>query len=134
MPSLNKVQIIGHLGKDPELAYTSNGTARCNFSVAVSRRYQQAGAWKEETEWFNCTAWADLAVRLAENVRKGNAVYIEGRLQTRSWETDGVKHYRTEVVAQTYQNLTKREDSGNAPTSRAPRESVEIDEEDLPFE
>src|SRR5664279_4016663 len=92
--SLNKAMIIGNLGRDPEMRYTPNGQAVTQFTVAVNRSYRVGEEWKEETEWFRVVAWAQLAERTAEHLRKGNKVYVEGRLQTRSWEDkDGQKRY-----------------------------------------
>jgi single-strand DNA-binding protein len=111
MASLNKVQIIGNAGRDAELRYLANGTATANFSVAVSRNYRGPdGDWKEETEWFNVVAWRELAERISQSVTKGKQVYVEGRLQTRSWDDDqGQKHQRTELVAQSILLLGRRE-------------------------
>lgn len=111
MASLNKVMLIGNAGRDAELRYLANGTATANFSLAVNRRYKgQDGNWKDETEWFNVVAWAELAERLSQSVTKGKSLYVEGRIQTRSWDDDqGVKHQRTEVVAQQVLQLTPRE-------------------------
>jgi single-strand DNA-binding protein len=98
--SLNKVMLIGHLGKDAETRFTQGGTAVTNFTVATSRRYknQQTGEWDEDTEWHDVVLWK--AENLANYLQKGKQVYVEGRLQTRSWEDQsGVKKYRTEVVA-----------------------------------
>ncbi len=99
--SLNKVMIIGNLGRDPEMRYTPNGTPVTSFSVACSRnRLTPDGDRKEETEWFNVVAWNKLAETCGQYLSKGQKVYIEGRLQTRSWEgNDGQKHTRVEVIA-----------------------------------
>jgi single-strand DNA-binding protein len=98
---LNKVMLIGNLGRDPEMRYTPNGRPVTAFSLAVSRSWLSAeGERREETEWFNIVAWGELAERCNKYLRKGERIYIEGRLQTRSWESaDGQKHSRTEVVA-----------------------------------
>ena len=111
MASLNKVMLIGNAGKDAELRYLANGTAQAQFSLAVNRNYRGPdGEWKEETEWFNIVAWRDLAERLSQNVTKGKQVYVEGRLQTRTWDDDqGTKHYRTEVIANSVLLLGARE-------------------------
>jgi single-strand DNA-binding protein len=108
--SLNKAMIIGNLGRDPEMRYTQNGQAVTQFTVAVNRNYKDAsGEWKEETEWFRVVAWAALAERTAEYLRKGRKVYVEGRLQTRTWEgQDGQKHYTTELIANTVTALDPR--------------------------
>ncbi|HID89814.1 MAG TPA: single-stranded DNA-binding protein [Anaerolineales bacterium] len=99
---LNKVMIIGHLGRDPELRYTPSGRPVASFSVATTRTWTNSnGERQEETEWFNVVAWGGLAEVCKQHLRKGQQVYIEGRLQTRGWEDpDGRKHYRTELVAQ----------------------------------
>ncbi len=98
---LNKVMIIGNLGRDPEMRYTPGGKPVTSFSVATSRTWVTAdGERREATEWFNVVAWRDLAEICSQYLSKGSKVYIEGRLQTRSWEgPDGQKHYRTEIVA-----------------------------------
>lgn len=98
---LNKVMIIGHLGRDPEMRYTPSGRPVTSFSVATSRSWTSAeGERREEVEWFNVVAWGALAEICKSHLTKGQQVYIEGRLQTRGWEDDtGKKHYRTELVA-----------------------------------
>lgn len=98
---LNKVLIIGHVGRDPEMRYTPNGRPVTSFSVATSRTWTSAeGERREETEWFNVVAWGNLAEICKAHLSKGQQVYVEGRLQTRGWEDeDGKKHFRTELVA-----------------------------------
>jgi single-strand DNA-binding protein len=98
---LNKVMIIGNLGRDPEMRYTPSGKPVTSFSVATTRTWVTADSERREaTEWFNVVAWRDLAEICNQYLSKGSKVYIEGRLQTRSWETpDGQKHFRTEIVA-----------------------------------
>jgi single-strand DNA-binding protein len=115
--SLNKAMIIGNLGRDPEMRYTGNGQAVTQFTVAVNRNYRDANnEWKEETEWFRVVAWGPLAERTAEYLRKGRKVYVEGRLQTRSWEgQDGQKRYTTELVANTVTPLDPRPREEGAP-------------------
>ncbi len=117
--SLNKVQLIGHLGKDPELRYTSNGQAVASFSIATNESYKPAGSeeWQEKTEWHNVVAWGRLAEIASEHLGKGKQCYLEGRLQTRSWDDQqGVKRYTTEVVAQELILLGGRgESSGGRP-------------------
>jgi single-strand DNA-binding protein len=98
--SLNKVMLIGRLGKDPEMRYTPNGNAVTNFRLACSRTWTVDGESREETEWVPIVVWGKLAENTAQYVKKGQQVYVEGRLQTRSWEgQDGQKRYTTEVVA-----------------------------------
>lgn len=98
---LNKVMIIGHVGRDPEMRYTPSGRPVTSFSVATSRAWTSAeGERREETEWFNVVAWGNLAEICKTHLAKGAQVYVEGRLQTRGWEDDtGKKHFRTELVA-----------------------------------
>jgi single-strand DNA-binding protein len=98
--SVNKVILIGHLGKDAETKFTPSGASMTKFSVATNRRWkdQQTGEWKEETDWANVVLWRQ--ENLANYLTKGKQVYVEGRLQTRSWDDkDGKKQYMTEVVA-----------------------------------
>lgn len=98
---LNKVLIIGALGSEPEMRYTPSGKPVTSFSVAVSRGWRTSeGERKEATEWFNVVSWGNLAEICNQHLRKGSQVYIEGRLQTRSWDdASGIKHFRTELVA-----------------------------------
>jgi single-strand DNA-binding protein len=98
---LNKVLIIGYLGRDPEMRYTPSGRPVTSFSVATSRSWTSAeGERREETEWFNVVAWGNLAEICKAHLSKNQQVYVEGRLQTRGWEDeDGKKHFRTELVA-----------------------------------
>ena len=98
---LNKVMIIGRLGRDPELRRTPAGKPTSSFSVAVSRSWQAAdGERREATEWFNVVTWGDLALICHQQLRRASLVYVEGRLQTRSWDdTDGQRHTRVEIVA-----------------------------------
>lgn len=98
---LNKVMIIGYLGRDPEMRYTPSGRPVTSFSVATSRTWTSAeGERREEIEWFNVVAWGTLAEICKTHLSKNQQVYIEGRLQTRGWEDEsGKKHFRTELVA-----------------------------------
>jgi single-strand DNA-binding protein len=98
---LNKVMIIGIVGREPEMRYTPGGRPVTSFSVATSRSWTSAeGERREETEWFNVVAWGALAEICKSHLTKDQQVYVEGRLQTRGWEDDsGKKHFRTELVA-----------------------------------
>lgn len=126
---LNKVQIIGNLGGDPEMRYTANGNTVTNFSVATSRVFTVDGDRREETEWFRVTAWGKLAETCAEYLSKGRQVYVEGRMQTRSWEDEsGNKRYATDLVANEVKFLGGK---GDAPRQTEPTEA--IDPDDLPF-
>ncbi len=100
MASLNKVTLIGHLGKDPELRYTPSGVPVATFSIATNEKWKDKdGNQQEKTEWHRIVAWRRSAEIASEYLSKGRQVYIEGKLQTRSWEQDGVKRYMTEIVA-----------------------------------
>lgn len=109
--SLNKVMLIGNAGKDAELRFTANGTAQAQFSLAVNSRHRgTSGEPEEQTEWFNVILWRDQAEKLSQYITKGKQVYVEGRLQTRTWNDEGgQKHYRTEVIANTVQLLGGRQ-------------------------
>src|SRR6202165_4654596 len=100
MASLNKVMIIGNLGKDPEVRYTAGGTAVASFSVATSEKFKnKSGEFEEKTEWHNIILWARLAEIAGEYLTKGKTVYIEGRLQNRKWQDrDSKDRYTTEIV------------------------------------
>ena len=103
MAGLNKVMLIGNLGTDPEMRYTANGSAVTTFRIACSRNFSGAdGERREETEWFSIVTWNKLAETCSQFLQKGRRAYVEGRLQTRSWDgPDGNKRYRTEVIANT---------------------------------
>jgi len=125
MASLNKVMIIGNLGKDPEVRYTAAGTAVASFSVATSEKYKnKAGEWEEKTEWHNVTLWARLAEIAGEYLAKGKTVFIEGRLQTRKWQDrDGKDRYTTEIVGEKMQMLGGKGDGSGSGRSSESRES-----------
>jgi single-strand DNA-binding protein len=137
--SLNKVMIIGNLGRDPELRYTTRGNAVCNFSVAVNRpgRQDENGQRAEdETEWFSVVAWDKLAETCNQYLGKGRKVYVEGRLQTRSWEgPDGQKRSRVEVLAQNMVMLDSRNRSDDelSPVGAAAGAAASSDDDELPF-
>jgi single-strand DNA-binding protein len=100
--SLNRVQLIGNLGKDPEIKYTPSGTPVAKIALATNERFKdKSGEWQDRTEWHNVVLWQRLAEIAGEYLKKGGKVYIEGRLQTHSWDdkTSGQKKYMTEVVA-----------------------------------
>ena len=98
---LNKVMVIGQLGRDPEMRYTPSGRPVTSFSLASSRNWiTSEGERREETEWFNVVTWGGLAEVCKQHLHKGQTIYVEGRLQTRGWEDqEGKKHFRTEIVA-----------------------------------
>jgi single-strand DNA-binding protein len=114
--SLNKVMIIGYLGRDPEMRYTSSGKPVTTFSVATNRSWSSAsGERHEETEWFTVVAWGNLAEICKQHLSKGSQVYIEGRLQSRRWEdTEGKKHAAVEIVAGEMIQLGEKRESAVA--------------------
>jgi len=134
MTGVNKVILIGCLGRDPEVRYTPNGVAVANFSIATSESWKDSkGEKQEKTEWHKIIAWKRLAEICVEYLEKGSRVYIEGKLQTRSWEDrDGNKRYTTEVVASQMQMLdTRRDDKADAVNEQEP--VIPVDESDIPF-
>ena len=121
--SVNKVVLIGNIGKNPEIKYTPNGTAVAKFSLATNERFKdKSGEWQDRTEWHSIVAWQRLAEVIGEYTNKGGRLYIEGRLQTSSWEDreSGQKRYRTEIVAQDIVLLgdSRREEGSSERTGR----------------
>lgn len=140
--TVNKAILIGRLGADPELKYTPSGAAVVNFNIATDESWTDASGVKQErTEWHRIVAWRKLAEICGEYLKKGSRVYIEGQLQTRSWEQDGVKRYTTEIVARNMQMLDSKATGGQPPVSQKPPSPPETTEEtegsegtdDLPF-
>lgn len=127
---LNKVMIIGRLGRDPEMRYTPSGRPVTTFSVATSRSWNTSdGERRTETEWFNVVAWSSLAEICNQYLVKGQQVYIEGRLQTRQWEDDqGKRHTSVEIVANEMIILGKRRSGSNVED-----ENERFEEEEFPF-
>ncbi len=136
---LNKVMLIGHLGKDPELKYTPGGAAVATVSLATTESYKDKdGNWQERPEWHRLVIWNKQAEIATEYLKKGAQIFVEGRLQTRNWEKDGQKHYTTEIVVQSFQMLGRKADggTGSAPDIPLPSEETappQSDREDLPF-
>ena len=127
MASINKVIIIGNLGRDPEVRYTANGAAICNVTIATSRNWKDknSGEKMEETEWHRVVFYDRLAEIAGEYLRKGRSVYVEGRLKTRKWQDkDGADKYTTEIIADSMQLLGSREGGGGGADEDgfAPRE------------
>jgi single-strand DNA-binding protein len=144
MSSLNKVQLIGRLGKDPEVKYTNDNVAVAKLTVATSETYKdKTGAKQEITEWHNVVCWRNLAEIAEKFLTKGKQVYIEGKLRTRNWEDkDGNKRYTTEIIADNFLMLDKKESSGSethtetaAPKTANTAPPIETvgPEDDLPF-
>lgn len=134
---LNKVMIIGHLGRDPEMRYTPSGRPVTTFTMAVSRSWNSAdGERHSETEWFNVVAWGNLAEICKQYLTKGQQVYIEGRLQTRRWDDkEGAKHTSVEIVANEMMMLGERRDANhNHEEHPAPAEGEPAaGEDEFPF-
>jgi len=138
MASINKVILIGNLGADPEVRYTPSGRAVANFRIATTENWTNKEGGKEErTEWHRIVAWGRLGEICGEYLHKGKQVYIEGKLQTRSWEDrDGNKRFTTEILAQTMQMLgpAGREGRASTPDEKYPvEEPVTVPEDDIPF-
>ncbi|MED5620746.1 single-stranded DNA-binding protein [Ideonella sp. BN130291] len=114
MASVNKVILIGNLGRDPEVRYTPSGSAVCNVSVATTRNWKNkdSGERQEETEWHRVVFYDRLAEIAGEYLKKGRPVYVEGRLKTRKWQKDGADQYTTEIIATEMQLLGSREGMG----------------------
>ncbi len=148
MGSVNKVIIVGNLGADPELKYTPSSKAVCNMRVATAEVWKdKSGAKQEKTEWHRVTVWGDMAENCSKYLAKGRSVYVEGRLETRSYDKDGHKHYSTEIVAERVVFLggggerSAGAQGGNADSRRGQKQSADspagdgppIDDSDTPF-
>jgi len=156
MPSVNKVMLLGNLGRDPEVRTFPNGDSVCNFSIATSTSWKDktSGEKKEKTDWHNIVMYRKLAEIAGEYLKKGSSIFVEGSLQTRKWQTkEGQDRYTTEVVADTMQMLGGRDsrvsessnsgDNFNQEPARANKNDVntsssseptlELPEDDIPF-
>lgn len=140
--SVNKVILVGNVGKDPEVKYLDNGVAVCNFSLATSETYNNKNGEKvTQTEWHNIVLWRKLAEIAETYIKKGMQIYVEGQIRTRSWEDkDGVKRYTTEIFGTTMQMLGRKADNvsesqtSNKEAQPAAEESPAAEEtDDLPF-
>jgi single-strand DNA-binding protein len=121
MSGVNKVILLGRFGKDPEIRYTPSGTAVANFSIATSQQWKDkdTGEKKEKTEWHKIVAWRRQAELMGEFFSKGDQIYIEGRLETRSWEPDdGVKRYITEIIMESFAFVGSTGGTGTGGVSR----------------
>jgi single-strand DNA-binding protein len=150
---INKVTLVGHLGKDPEIRHLENGASVASFSLATSESYRDKNEeWQNLTEWHNIVAWRYLASSAEKNLKKGSLVYIEGKINTRKWQDkDGNDRYSTDIVAQVLKPLDKRESSGqgdmkglsaddeksfpkfDAGTPESSSQNLKVSEDDLPF-
>ena len=149
MAGINKVILVGNLGRDPEMRYTQNGVAVCSFSLATSETYRDrtSGEKVTQTEWHNIILWRGLAETAEKYLRKGSSVYIDGKIRTRKWEDQqGQTRYTTEIIADIMQMLDRRDSSAApaqpttqpaaAPEQHAPvpeKPSAAPEPDDLPF-
>jgi len=149
--SVNKVILVGHLGKDPEVKYTPSGTPVAKFSLATNERFKDKdGNWQDRTEWHNIVAWQRTAEIVGEYLKKGSQVYIEGRLKTDSWDDKetGQKKYRTEIVVNDLvllggrgeggEGRVKMAQAGGGMDQRVPEpdnvsQATQITDDDIPF-
>jgi single-strand DNA-binding protein len=152
--SVNKVILVGRLGKDPETRYTGSGQAVCNFSLATDESYKDRnGERQKRTEWHRIVVWAKLAEICQQYLKKGSLIYVEGRIQSRQWDdkTTGQKRYATEIIANGMKMLGSRSDSAGASSPSAASHTPdgefnqsgadegasasgpEISDEDIPF-
>ena len=132
--SLNRVELIGHLGQDAETKFTPSGTGVVTFSLATSMRWKDktSSEWKEQTEWHRCVFWR--AEKLADYLKKGKQIFVEGRLQTRSWEdSGGVRRYTTEVIVKEVMLLGSGERGTPLPQEPPGAEDLGITDDDVPF-
>jgi single-strand DNA-binding protein len=141
--SVNKVILVGNVGRDPEIRHLDKGVAVARFSLATTENYTaKTGEKVSNTEWHNIVAWRGLAEVVEKYVKKGSQLYIEGRLRTNSYEKDGVKHYTTEINADTLHMLGKRESQVEVTGQQLQTEPAQVvnepdfsqpEEDDLPF-
>ena len=129
MASFNKVLLMGNLTRDPELRYTSSGAAVASFGLAVNRKFKQGEEWKDEVCFVDITVWAKQGENGAQYLNKGSLVFLEGRLNYQTWETDGQKRNKLEVVANNVQFLTRQGDKVSMDTGSASSPPAD----DIPF-
>jgi single-strand DNA-binding protein len=145
MAGVNKVILIGNLGKDPEVRHLEGGASVANFTMATSESYKdKAGNRVDQTEWHNIVMWRGLADVAEKYLKKGMTIYVEGKLRTRSYDKDGQKHYRTEIMADNMTILSRKDDNRGGNDSNAPaaggqgnadisQSTPESTSDDLPF-
>ena len=134
MAGVNKVILVGNLGKDPEIRHLEGGAAVANFTLATSESYKdKTGARQESTEWHNIVVWRGLAEVAEKYLKKGMTIYIEGKLRTRSWDDkEGHKRYTTEIVGDTFTILSKKESNSSGGTDDGNQSGPKVGD-DLPF-
>jgi single-strand DNA-binding protein len=131
MSGINKVILVGHLGKDPEVRYLEGGVSVTSFPLATSETFNKDGRKVEQTEWHNIVMWRGLADVAAKFLQKGKLVYIEGKLRTRSFEDkEGIKKYTTEIVAENFTLLGRKSDFDTEPFKTTKQDPVDLDQMD----
>ncbi len=136
---MNKSMVIGNLGNDPEIRYTQKGTAVATFSVATTEKWKDAeGVQQEHTDWHRIVAWRGLAEICGDHLKKGSKVYIEGKMQTRKWEENGITRYTTEIIAKSMEmlggnNFDKATDSSSASNGDHLRDNPPSPDMEVPF-
>lgn len=141
MRGINKVMLIGRVGIDPELRKMDNSRSKLNLRLATTESYKNpAGEWQDITDWHTIVMWGPMADRGEKDIKKGNLIYVEGKIRTRSWEDkEGNKRYATEIIAEYYQNLSPKDNySRDQKTEHSSEESVDLNElnkseDNLPF-
>jgi len=134
MAGVNKVILVGNLGADPEMRYTAGGTAVARFNVATTERFKgQDGNWQDRTEWHRIVAWGKLAEICGQYLGKGSQVYIEGKIQSSTWEKDGVKRTSYEIRADTMQMLGPKRGQEREPEQPFGPPEGGLPEDDIPF-
>ena len=136
-----RIEVMGHLGRDPEVRYMPSGDPVAEFSVAASERWKDRdGQRQERTEWFNCVAFKGLANVVADYLKKGSLVFVAGRIRTETWERDGQKHYRTKVVVTELKMISGTGDRSSQSAGRSDRQEPEQTtlsdddfDDDIPF-
>lgn len=145
---INKVTLLGNLGRDPEIRHFEGGSKVTQFSLATNENYQdKTGQWQTKTEWHNIVIWGNAAERAEKQLKKGNLVYIEGKITTRKWQDkDGNDRYNTDIVANLFRSLERRESTGEmggegftsvgdqfAQAPATPAKAAPTEDDDLPF-
>jgi len=130
---VNRVTLVGRLGRDPETKFTAAGQAVANFSIATDETYKdKTGARQKRTEWHRIIVWGKQAEIAQQYLKKGALIFVEGRIQSREWEKDGEKHRSFEIVSSNFRMLEAKKNGAQAGQTE-PGESIEITDEDIPF-
>lgn len=125
MSGVNKVILLGNIGKDPEIRYTGAGTAIANLTLATSEKWKDknTGEWQEKTEWHKCVVWGKQADTIGQYVHKGDMLYVEGKIQTRKYQKDGQDRYSTEIVVDSFNFCGGKSSNKPATEQRDPRDN-----------